>query len=149
LTAPSLDQWINQRGETHREKKIPGPQRLRVVESWPDTESCQITGGKWPGRCDFCCDGRSVPPALVDLPPALAGAAQLQASGISSCSAGILLKVCIMQPLSSLKSHRPMPPPHCYLVWAPFRFLSSFPFQDSSELGQKGRYEYCSNKILL
>jgi hypothetical protein len=45
-----------------------------------------FVGREWPGRCDLYCDGRSVPPALPYVFPALAGAAQLRADSISSCS---------------------------------------------------------------
>ncbi len=36
-------------------------------EGWPCTACCLVQlGGEWPWRCDFYCDGRSIPPALPE-----------------------------------------------------------------------------------
>ncbi len=77
-------------------KVIIQPQRPRVVESWHQLGVLpSFAGGEWTGNCDMYCDRRSIDPGQ----PALEVAAQLQASGNSSCFC------CIYNRPSSLISH--------------------------------------------
>jgi hypothetical protein len=65
------------------------------------------SGGEWPCRCDFYCDGRSLQPsALTDcVSPALAGAAQLRVLGVSASAAGACILQNVNNQPSTLQSH--------------------------------------------
>jgi hypothetical protein len=68
------------------ESTVSHAMRPKARSAGPTQRPAWLAEGERPGRCDFVCDGRAVPPAFsVPYRLSLKGAAQLRGDGISSC----------------------------------------------------------------